>query len=85
MKVENEKEKEESSNCLIVKHDDKTFLNLGCCHINIGLMFTYLYIISASGLNIINRIIFNLMIICNCISNYISFCIKYWRIIIIIK
>ena len=61
MKVENakEKEKEESSSCLIVKHDDKTFLNLGCCDINIGLIFTYLYIISASGLNIINRIIFN--------------------------
>ena len=61
MKAENskEKEEEEKSMCLIIKHDDNTFLNLGCCHINIGLIFTYLYIISASGLNIINRIIFN--------------------------
>ena len=51
------KEKNKES-CLLEKHDNKTFLYLGCCHINIGLVFTYLYILSASGLNIINRIIF---------------------------
>lgn len=51
----NEKIKESQ---LIERHDNKTFLYLGCCHINIGLVFTYLYILSASGLNIINRIIF---------------------------
>ena len=50
MKIEKEKEKEmdEKSNCLVLKHDDKTFINLGCCQINIGLIFTYLYIISAT-------------------------------------
>ena len=59
--MENEKsepKEKNKGNCLIEKHDNKTFLNLGCCHINIGLIFTYLYILSASGLNVINRVIF---------------------------
>ena len=59
--MENEKSEPKEKNkgsCLIEKHDNKTFLNLGCCHINIGLIFTYLYILSASGLNVINRVIF---------------------------
>ena len=65
MKAENEESSEEieeneknKKNCLLVHKDKNTFLYLGCCHINIGLVFTYLYILSASGLNIINRIIF---------------------------
>ena len=50
MKFEKEKEKKklEKLNSLVVIHDDKTFINLDCCHINIGLIFTYLYTISAS-------------------------------------
>ena len=54
---EDSKEKNKGSS-LIEKHDNKTFLNIGCCHINIGLIITYLYILSASGLNVINRVIF---------------------------
>ena len=50
-------EKGENS-CCIVKHDNKSFLNLGCCQIDIGLMFTYIYILTSSALNIINRILF---------------------------
>ena len=58
-KPENSEKIEKSKeSCLIEKHDNKTYLYLGCCHINIGLIYTYLYTISASGLNIINRIIF---------------------------
>ena len=53
-----EKEKKKEDKALITTHDDKTYLNIGCCHIHVGLIFTYLYILSASGLNIINRIIF---------------------------
>ena len=56
--INSEKNEKSKESCLIEKHDNKTYLYLGCCHINIGLIFTYLYILSASGLNIINRIIF---------------------------
>ena len=56
--INSEKNEKNKESCLIEKHDNKTYLYLGCCHINIGLIFTYLYILSASGLNIINRIIF---------------------------
>ena len=62
MKADNsessEDKKKKNKNCLLIKKDEITYLYLGCCHINIGLVFTYLYILSASGLNIINRIIF---------------------------
>jgi len=36
----------------------KTYLNLGCCKINVGLVFTYIYIFTGALLNVINRIIF---------------------------
>ena len=36
----------------------KTYLNLGCCKINVGLVFTYVYIFTGALLNVINRIIF---------------------------
>ena len=49
---------EEKENCCIVKHDNKTFLNFGCCQFDIGLAFTYIYILTSSALNIINRILF---------------------------
>ena len=35
-----------------------TYLNLYCIKINIGLLFTYIYILNSALLNIINRIIF---------------------------
>ena len=34
------------------------YLNLFCCKINIGLIFTYIYIFTGALLNVINRIIF---------------------------
>ena len=51
------KEKSEGS-CLIIERDNKTFLNLYWCELNIGLAFTYLYIFSAAMLNVVNRILF---------------------------
>ena len=35
-----------------------TYLNLYCCKINVGLIFTYIYILTGALLNVINRIIF---------------------------
>ncbi len=42
------------------KKDQKniTYLNLYCCKINVGLIFTYVYIFTGALLNVINRIIF---------------------------
>ena len=40
------------------KESNKTYLNLGCCKINVGLIFTYIYIFTGALLNVINRIIF---------------------------
>ena len=54
--VENVEKGEE--NCCIIERDNKTFLNLIWCELNIGLAFTYLYIFSAAMLNVINRILF---------------------------
>ena len=36
----------------------KSYLNFGCCKINVGLVFTYIYIFTGALLNVINRIIF---------------------------
>ena len=52
-----EKENEEDS-CLLKKVNNKTYLNLYCCQINIGLVFTYIYIFVSASLNVINRILF---------------------------
>ena len=43
-----------------IKKDQKniTYLNLYCCKINVGLVFTYIYILTAALLNVINRIVF---------------------------
>ena len=44
-----------------VKPEEKNnikYLNLFCCKINIGLIFTYIYIFTGALLNVINRIIF---------------------------
>ena len=58
METKSDKKEEDKENSIIIEHENKSYLSLGCCHINIGLIFTYLYILSASGLNVINRIIF---------------------------
>ena len=55
---EEEKEEKNEENCLIIERDNKTFLNLIWCDLNIGLAFTYLYIFSAAMLNVVNRILF---------------------------
>ena len=53
---------ESSKNSLqSVKPEEKNnikYLNLFCCKINIGLIFTYIYIFTGALLNVINRIIF---------------------------
>ena len=55
---QNEEEKEEKDSCLLKRHNKKTYLNLYCCQINIGLIFTYIYIFVSASLNVINRILF---------------------------
>ena len=52
---ENDNHKEEKPE---KKESNKTYLNLGCCKINVGLIFTYVYIFTGALLNVINRIIF---------------------------
>jgi solute carrier family 35 protein len=52
---ENDNHKKEKSQ---KKESNKTYLNLGCCKINVGLVFTYIYIFTGALLNVINRIIF---------------------------
>ena len=49
---------EEKDTCLFKTHNKKTYLNLYCCQINIGLVFTYIYIFVSASLNVINRILF---------------------------
>ena len=44
---------------IIMKKDDKTYLNLCFCHLNIGLIFVYIYIIASSLSSIISRILFH--------------------------
>jgi len=53
-----EKEEKNEGNCLLIERDNKTFLNLIWCELNIGLAFSYLYIFSAAMLNVVNRILF---------------------------
>ena len=52
---ENDNHKEEKPE---KKESNKTYINLGCCKINVGLIFTYIYIFTGALLNVINRIIF---------------------------
>ena len=54
--IEDQNDKNDS--CLLKKVENKTYLNLYCCHINIGLIFTYIYIFVSASLNVINRILF---------------------------
>ena len=55
---QNQDNQEEKDSCLLKKVDNKTYLNLYCCQINIGLIFTYIYIFVSASLNVINRILF---------------------------
>ena len=63
-KEENEEEikaSETPKNSLKEKPEEKkniTYLDLYCCKINVGLVFTYIYIFTGALLNVINRIIF---------------------------
>ena len=50
--------KEEKDSLFFKKVNNKTYLNLYCCQINIGLVFTYIYIFVSASLNVINRILF---------------------------
>lgn len=52
------KKEEENTNIIITKGDN-SYLNICCFELNIGLAFTYLYVISSSAINIINRIVFH--------------------------
>ena len=44
---------------MLIKKNGKTYLNLCCCHLNIGLIFAYVYIIASSLSSIITRILFH--------------------------
>ena len=49
----------EKTNNVIIKKDDKIFINLCFCHLNIGLIFAYVYILASSLTSIISRILFH--------------------------
>ena len=52
-------EPEEKKDTCLLKHvNNKTYLNLYCCQMNVGLVFTYIYIFVSASLNVINRILF---------------------------
>ena len=51
-------QEEEKDTWLLKTVNKKTYLNLYCCHLNIGLIFTYIYIFVSASLNVINRILF---------------------------
>jgi ethanolamine transporter EutH len=44
---------------IIVDKNDKKYLNLGVCHLNLGLIFVYIYILASSLSSIITRIVFH--------------------------
>lgn len=51
--------KKNAFNSFIVKKDEKTYLNLYICHLNVGLIFAYIYILATSASSITTRIIFH--------------------------
>ena len=55
----NTDKKKNDFNSVIVNKDNKTYLNLCVCHLNIGLVFVYIYILASSLSSIITRIIFH--------------------------
>ena len=44
---------------IIMKKDNKVYLNLFFCHLNIGLIYAYVYILASSLTSIISRILFH--------------------------
>lgn len=63
MSKEETKEKEEKEEKLAEKpqpeEEPKTYLNLGCCQIGVGIVFTYIYMAASISLTIVNRIIYH--------------------------
>ena len=59
MQNENKLQKEEDETKIVVKKGDNSYLSICCFELNIGLAFTYLYVIFSSAINIINRIVFH--------------------------
>ena len=51
--------KKNDLNSVIVNKNNKTYLNLCVCHLNVGLVFVYIYILASSLSSIITRIIFH--------------------------
>ena len=49
----------EKFSSILIKKNDKTYINLCCCHLNIGLIFAYVYILASSFSSIITRILFH--------------------------
>ena len=47
------------ANSILIKRDDKTYLNLCFCHMNIGLIFVYIYILASSLSSITTRLLFH--------------------------
>lgn len=40
------------------KKEKKTYINCYCCNISLGIIYTYLFILSSISINIVNRVIF---------------------------
>ena len=59
MENDSKVKKEEEDTSIIITKGDNSYLNICCFELNIGLAFTYLYVISSSAINIINRIVFH--------------------------
>lgn len=61
MQNENKLKKEKETDLISKKEEkeDNSYLSICCFELNIGLAFTYLYVISSSTINIINRIVFH--------------------------
>ena len=58
--MQNEKNiKKEEEETIVIKNGDNSYISICCFELNIGLAFTYLYVISSSAINIINRIVFH--------------------------
>ena len=56
---EKDKEKEEKLVEQPPEEEKKTYLNLGCCQIGVGIIFTYIYMAASISLTIVNRIIYH--------------------------
>ena len=46
-------------NSIIIRKENKTYLNLCFCHMNVGLIFVYIYILASSLSSITTRILFH--------------------------